>query len=122
MSDIHQHYCRQCRRPWEHDGEAMENNAQIRAEHHCPVCGTPGWVKFYGNETHEEMCQMEALLETSEDDRLPDGVREQAEMDFARMAQRLHVRPERKPRPFVPYDLETRTASLEELLDQLFDS
>lgn len=90
MSDVHQHYCRQCRTPWEHDGDALQSNPEIRAAHRCPACGTPGWVKYYGNETHDEMCQLEALLEASEDDRLPDGIRDRAERDFARLASRLH--------------------------------
>lgn len=90
MSDVHQHYCRQCRRPWEHDGAQLHTDAAIRRAHKCPVCGTPGWTKFYGTETHEQMCELEALLETSEDMRLPADVREKADHDFAVMASRLH--------------------------------
>jgi len=109
MGDVHQHYCRQCRTPWEHDGDQMISGT-IKEAHKCPNCGTMGWVKFYGNETHDEMCELEALLELSEDERVPGHLQRQAERDFARMAQRLHRpnEPERRQ-----YD------SLDELLDML---
>jgi hypothetical protein len=96
MNDLHQHYCRQCRTPWEHDGAGMIDNPTIVAAHKCPNCSTPGWVVFYGNETHEEMCELEALLEISESEGVPDILRYQAEQDFRRMAQRLH-RPNEPP-------------------------
>jgi hypothetical protein len=96
MSDLHAHYCRQCRVPWEHDGAEMDTNERLKAAHRCPRCGQSNYVKFYGNETHDEMCEMEALLELSEDERVPESQRYQAERDFARMAQRLH-------RPSAPY-------------------
>lgn len=95
MSDVHQHYCRQCRAPWEHDGDKMEKGT-IKDAHKCPTCGTLGWVKFYGNETHDEMVEMEALLEIADDERVPAHTQRQAERDFARMAQRLH-RPNEPP-------------------------
>jgi len=97
VSDIHQHYCRQCRAPWEHDGDQVKPGG-VKAAHKCPHCGTAGFVKFYGNETHDEMCEMEALIELADDDRVPGHLQRQAERDFARMAQRLH-RPNEPERP-----------------------
>lgn len=119
MSDVHQHYCRACRAPWEHDGDQIDKRTH-KSSHQCPSCGTPGWVKFYGNETHDEMCEMEALLELTEDDRVPEPLRSQAECDFRRMARRLHRpgEPERAAAPGVwrPYYVD---GSLEDLLDAL---
>lgn len=90
MSDIHQHYCRRCRAPWEHDGEDAATSPAIVAAHRCPRCDLPGWVKFYGTETHDEMCELETLLELSEDERTPEPLRSQAARDFAALARRLH--------------------------------
>lgn len=120
MSDVHQHYCRQCRAPWEHDGEQMTDSTVLKAAHKCPSCGTSGYVKFYGNETHDEMCQLEALLELSEDERVPAHTQRQAERDFARMAQRLH-RPN-EPQGLGAWglaDAYQAGAGIEELLDML---
>lgn len=101
MSDVHSHYCTSCRAPWSHDGDKLETNPQIRAGHHCPSCGTAGWSKYYGNETHDEMVELERLLAASEDPNLSEYDRERAEMDFARMARRLH-----RPNSPVPGDRE----------------
>lgn len=89
MSDIHQHYCRQCRASWEHDGDQIKPGT-VRANHQCPSCGTPGWVKYFGTESHDEMCEAERLLEISEDETQPEDVRLQADRNFIRLAQRLH--------------------------------
>lgn len=102
MRDVHQHYCRSCRAPWEHDGDQIPRGG-VKAAHRCPTCGTEGYVKYYGTETHDEMVEMETLCKLSEDDRVPDHVRDQAARDFSRMAQRLH-------RPNEPA-LETETRS-----------
>jgi hypothetical protein len=94
VSDVHQHYCRQCRASWEHDGDEILDDAQNKAAHRCPVCGTPGWSKYFGTETHDEMYDLEELIELSQDERIPDHVRQQARVDFDAMARRLHPRPD----------------------------
>lgn len=115
MSDIHQHYCRRCRAPWEHDGDDAATNPEIVAAHACPRCGFAGWVKFYGNETHDEMCEFETLLELSEDERTPEPLRSQAARDFAALARRLH-------RPGDPEPAGRHAAqTLEGILDMLAD-
>jgi hypothetical protein len=98
-SDVHRHYCTSCRHIWEHDGAKIPiwRPGEVTRAHKCPVCGNPGWVKYYGNETHEEMCEMESLLQVAEDDRVPQPIRDRAEVDFERMAERLH-RPKSQPR------------------------
>lgn len=110
--DVHRHYCRSCRVPWEHDGDQIQGASQLATAHQCPRCGTEGWVKYYGNETHDEMCELEAFLELAEKEDATCAERAQANRDFARMASRLH-RPEKPDTIQLAENLEHLTQELE---------